>query len=141
MPIVLRRDKGSALTHNEVDENFETLEEMINDHIPMGAVSVFLAGGVVENEVAWLYPIISDFKLPVDAAGSVCIVSGAASFVLDIRKNNASIGAVTIGSGVATFTIDDEETFTNGDELSLVPDSTAAMTYVAITFKLEAVTP
>jgi hypothetical protein len=101
----------------------------------------FYAQGAVPGSITWAkYDATDGYTLPQDLPGSVAEVDTAPSqdVVIDIQKNEVSVGSITVPTGLttATFILAADVSFASEDSLRLVtPSVTAGITNLSISLK------
>lgn len=95
-PLTTRSGKGSALTHPEVDANWETIEDFLNALEDRIDVSLNSDGSIKTDKVPYASTAVGSDSYAVTISGTVAAVTDLAGRVILVRIDVANTGAATL---------------------------------------------
>lgn len=130
-------NNGDILTRSIGDGLYVSKDTVVTQEYRVGW---FFTSSPSASEVILIHTFTDTNTMSANFAGAVGFCDGAlptSTYVLDVQKNNVSVGSISIStSGVCTYTSSASVTFAQGDRLMIVAPSTPqSITNTSGTFK------
>lgn len=134
--LTLRRDKGSALTHNEADDNFENLSNAVTALEDRVAIAIAEDGSLNDPGVGYAAHTGGTDAYSITVPGTYASLDDLRGVVIQMRANFTNDGPCTLAvNGLAATNIKKDITF-DPDVADIVSGYVSYFAYNGSTFQL-----